>query len=130
MKPLNARTRVLLALIWLALLAIAGFLLSSRLSMSGDLRKFMPHAKTPEQRLLMDELGEGPGSRLLLLSISGADSETLAAQSRELAAALAADERFLLVSNGEPPGIDAIPEKLRPYRYLLSLLYTSPSPRD
>ncbi len=120
MKPLNARTRVLLALIWLALLAIAGFLLSSRLSMSGDLRKFMPDAKTPEQRLLMDELGEGPGSRLLLLSISGADSETLAAQSRELAAALAADQRFLLVSNGEPQGIDAIPEKLRPYRYLLS----------
>ena len=87
MKPLNASTRVLLALIWLGLLAIAGFLLSSRLSMSGDLRKFMPDAKTPEQRLLMDELGEGPGSRLLLLSISGADSETLAAQSRELAAA-------------------------------------------
>ena len=109
MKPLTARTRVLLALAWLALLAIAGFLLSSRLSMSGDLRKFMPDAQTPEQRLLMDELGEGPGSRLLLLSISGADSETLATQSRDLAAALAADERFLLVSNGEPQGIDSIP---------------------
>ena len=120
MKPLTARTRVLLALAWLALLAIAGFLLSSRLSMSGDLRKFMPDAQTPEQRLLMDELGEGPGSRLLLLSISGADRETLATQSRDLAAALAADERFLLVSNGEPQGIDAIPEQLRPYRYLLS----------
>lgn len=76
MKPLPAKTRLLIALAWLALLAVAGFVLSSRLSMSGDLRKFMPEAQTPAQRLLMDELGEGPGSRLLLMSISGADSET------------------------------------------------------
>ena len=120
MKPLAAKTRVSLALLWLGLLAVAGFWLSSRLSMSGDLRKFMPAPQTPEQRLLMDELGEGPGSRLLLLSISGADTDTLAAQSRALAAALAADTRFLLVSNGETAGIDAIPERLRPYRYLLT----------
>ena len=120
MKPLAAKTRVSLALLWLGLLAVAGFWLSSRLSMSGDLRKFMPAPQTPEQRLLMDELGEGPGSRLLLLSISGADTDTLAAQSRALAAALAADTRFLLVSNGESAGIDAIPERLRPYRYLLT----------
>ncbi len=120
MKPLPAKTRIALALLWLALLAAVGFWLTSRLSMSGDLRKFMPDPQTPEQRLLMDELGEGPGSRLLLLSISGADSETLAAQSRELAAALVADDRFLLVSNGESAGIDAIPERLRPYRYLLT----------
>ena len=120
MKLLPSKTRLTFALIWLGLLAAAGFWLTSQLSMSGDLRKFMPEPKTPEQRLLMDELGEGPGSRLLLVSISGADSETLAAQSRALAAALAADDRFLLVSNGESAGIDAIPERLRPYRYLLS----------
>lgn len=120
MKPLPAKTRLTLALLWLALLAVAGFWLSSQLSMSGDLRKFMPDPQTPEQRLLMDELGEGPGSRLLLLSISGADAETLAVQSRALASALAADDRFLLVSNGEAASIDAIPERLRPYRYLLT----------
>ena len=107
MKLLPSKTRLTFALIWLGLLAAAGFWLTSQLSMSGDLRKFMPEPKTPEQRLLMDELGEGPGSRLLLVSISGADSETLAAQSRALAAALAADDRFLLVSNGESAGIDA-----------------------
>ena len=120
MKPLPAKTRLLIALAWLALLAVAGFVLSSRLSMSGDLRKFMPEAQTPAQRLLMDELGEGPGSRLLLMSISGADSETLAAQSTALAAKLAADTRFLLVSNGAPQSLDAIPAALRPYRYLLT----------
>lgn len=120
MKLLPAKTRLTLALVWLGLLAAVGFWLSSQLSMSGDLRKFMPDPQTPEQRLLMDELGEGPGSRLLLLSISGADSEALASQSRMLAATLAADNRFLLVSNGEPASIDVIPERLRPYRYLLT----------
>ncbi len=120
MKPLPAKTRLLIALAWLALLAVAGFVLSSRLSMSGDLRKFMPEAQTPAQRLLMDELGEGPGSRLLLMSIGGADAETLAAQSTALASELAADPRFLLVSNGAPQSLDAIPARLRPYRYLLT----------
>ena len=120
MKPLPARTRLALALAWLGLLAVIGFWLSSRLSMSGDLRKFMPAPQTAEQRLLMDELGEGPGSRLLLLSISDADTATLAAQSRALAATLAADGRFRLVSNGATAGLDAIPERLRPYRYLLT----------
>ena len=120
MKPLPAKTRLLLSLLWLGVLAAAGFWLSSRLSMSGDLRKFMPAPQTADQRLLMDELGEGPGSRLLLLSISGADPAALAAQSRALASALKADARFLLVSNGETVSLEAIPERLRPYRYLLT----------
>ena len=120
MKPLAANTRIALALAWLALLAGAGYWLSARLSMSGDLRKFMPDAQTAEQRLLMDELGEGPGSRLLLIAITGAEAPTLAAQSNALAARLAADPRFLLVANGTSQTLDAIPERLRPYRYLLS----------
>src|SRR3546814_1070794 len=36
-----------------------------------------------------------------------------------LRAALAGDEQFTLVANGDA-GLDAIPENLRPYRYLLS----------
>ena len=70
---MSARTRLLLALAWLALLLLGGWALSGRLQLSGDLRKFMPEARTPAQHLLMEELGEGPGSRLLLLAISGDD---------------------------------------------------------
>src|SRR3546814_1918494 len=47
------------------------------------------------------------------------DAPTLAAQSKALRAALAGDEQFTLVANGDA-GLDAIPENLRPYRYLLS----------
>ncbi len=112
--------RLALALVWLAVLVAVGFAISQRLQLSGDLRKFMPSAQTPAQKLLLDELGEGPGSRLLLMSIQGADAETLAAQSQQVSQALSSDEHFSFVANGADAGLDAIPERLRPYRYLLS----------
>ena len=117
---MKATTRTALALIWLAILVGAAMFIGDRLHVSGDLRKFMPEARTPAQKLLIDELGEGPGSRLLLMSIGGADAETLAAQSKAVAATLAADKRFTLVANGDNVGLEAIPDRLRPYRYLIS----------
>ncbi|MFT3897360.1 MAG: MMPL family transporter [Thermomonas sp.] len=119
-RPLTAPVRLSFALLWLALLLLGGCWLSQRLALSGDLRKFMPEARTPAQKLLLDELGEGPGSRLLLVALSGAKPETLAAQSQALREALSQDKRFAFVANGGEVGLDAIPERLRPYRYLLS----------
>ena len=81
---LRPRARLALALLWLGVLLVAGWAISRHLDLSGDLRRFMPSARTPEQRLLIDELGEGPGSRLLLVALSGADDETLAARSHAL----------------------------------------------
>ncbi|WP_460713752.1 MMPL family transporter [Lysobacter terrae] len=80
----------------------------------------MPSAQTPAQKLLIDELGEGPGSRLLLVAISNADAPTLAQQSAAMRATLVAQPLFKLVANGGENGLEAIPERLRPYRYLLS----------
>ncbi|MET0582139.1 MAG: hypothetical protein ABWZ08_09230 [Pseudoxanthomonas sp.] len=117
---LSARSRIVLALLWLALLALSAWAITQRLQLSGDLRKFMPAAETPAQKLLIDELGEGPGSRLLLMSIAGADAPTLAAQSQALRSALAARPEFALVANGGDASLDSIPERLRPYRYLLT----------
>ena len=112
--------RIGLALLWLAVLLLGGWAISQRLELSGDLRKFMPAAQTPAQKLLIDEMGEGPGSRLLLLGIEGSDAQTLAAQSQALQGALAARPEFSLVANGSDASLDAIPAQLRPYRYLLS----------
>lgn len=117
---MTSRSRLALALLWLALLLLAGWAIGQRLHLSGDLRKFMPTAQTPAQKLLIDELGEGPGSRLLLIALSGDTPEILATQSAALRAALANDPRFRLVANGADTGLDAIPARLRPYRYLLS----------
>src|SRR5690606_29899772 len=65
-------------------------------------------------------LGDGPGTRLLLVSLSGAGPDALAAQSRALAEALADNPDFEFVANGADVGLDAVPETLRHYRYLLS----------
>lgn len=117
---MKATMRTGLAALWLLVLVVGGFAISRHLQVSGDLRKFMPSAQTPAQKLLLDELGEGPGSRLLLMSLSGADPETLAAQSQRIVQTLSTDHRFTLVANGDDAALEAIPERLRPYRYLLS----------
>ena len=119
MKELTSPQRLALALLWLALLLVVGWVVGQRLQLSGDLRKFMPAAQTPAQKLLMDELGEGPGSRLLLVALSGDNPDALARQSQALRRQLAANPLFALVANGDT-GLDAIPARLRPYRYLLS----------
>jgi len=115
----SSRWRLLAALAWLAVLGVAGWIAADRLQVSGDLRRFMPEARTPAQKLLLDELGEGPGSRLLMVALSGAAPQALAQQSRELRARLASDDAFVLVANGEQAGLEAIPGHLLPYRYLL-----------
>src|SRR5690606_11967123 len=119
-RTMSPRSRLSLALLWLALLLLGGWWISQHLQLTGDLRKFMPEARTPEQKLLIDEMGEGPGSRLLLLAISGDTPAVLARQSSERVAALADDPDFSLAANGADAGLESIPEPLRPYRYLLS----------
>ncbi|MGN6518085.1 MAG: MMPL family transporter [Dokdonella sp.] len=113
------RGRVALLAVWLlALAALAAFALHT-LRIGTDLRSFMPPPQTPDQKLLMEQIGEGPGSRLLLLAIEGAPEAELAALSRGLVAALRADPHFEQAINGafDPSALDG---KLLPYRWLLS----------
>ena len=117
---MRGRARLALALLWLAALVVAGAWIGQRVPLSGDLRAFMPAPRTPAQHLLLDELGEGGGARLLLVAITGAPDDVLAAHSDALRAALAADPRFEVVANGSMAGRPAIPDRLRPYRYLLT----------
>lgn len=111
--------RALWLLLWACVLALSGYWALSGLRTSGDLRLFMPQARTAEQRLLMDELGEGPAARLLLVAISGDTPERLAERSRLLRDHLRDSDQFVLVNNGEQ-SLEDLPEALLPYRYLLS----------
>jgi predicted exporter len=113
----GARATLLIA--WLLALAGLGWMVSQRLKISTDLRSFMPAPTTPDQRLLMEQVGEGPGSRLLLLSISGSSDEQLAALSQGLVAALKKDPRYSQTLNGSFD-LGALDANLLPYRYLLS----------
>lgn len=104
---------------WLGLLALLAWLAVAQLNPSGDLRLFLPEARDARQALLLDSLGEGPGSRMLLLAVSGAQPEALAEASRELAVTLSDVPGIRRVANGEHD-LDALPDALLPARYLLS----------
>jgi predicted exporter/predicted hotdog family 3-hydroxylacyl-ACP dehydratase len=114
----SPRALALLA-IWIATLATLGWLVQQRLTLGTDLRLFLPSPTTPEQRLLLEEIGEGPAARVLVVALSGPAPEALADASRSLVEALRASERFRFVTNGEL-SLEALPESLLPYRYLLS----------
>jgi predicted exporter len=113
----NRKGRMLAA--WIAIVAILGWVVDQRLVISSDLRLFMPSPRTPQERLILEEIGEGPASRMLLLAISGADPQAAAATSRALAAALRTNREFRLVANGDA-GLESVPDSLLAYRYLLS----------
>ena len=111
--------RIALIVAWWLLL-LAGALAAQRLLVvSSDLRSFMPPARNADQKLLLDEIGEGPASQLLLLAVGGAPADTLAALSRGLNQRLGSDPRFVRILNGEMSA-DALDAQLLPYRYLLS----------
>src|SRR5882757_8541100 len=111
--------RWLVVIVWIVVLVVLGVFALRSLRIGTDLRSFMPPPETPDQKLLMDQIGEGPGTRLLLLSIEGAPTERLAALSRGLAEALRKDAHFGEIVNGafDPAALDS---KWLPYRYLLS----------
>ncbi|TCV96272.1 putative exporter [Luteibacter rhizovicinus] len=111
--------RIALLICWLLALAGLGLLIAQRLVVSTDLRSFMPAPTTPDQKLLMEQVGEGPGSRLLLVAIDGASDEKLAALSRGLSAKLRSDSAFSQTINGDFD-LGMLDDQLLPYRYLLS----------
>ncbi|MDR6937863.1 MMPL family transporter [Luteibacter sp. 3190] len=104
---------------WLVALALLGAVVATHLKVGTDLRSFMPAPTTPDQKLLMDQVGEGPGSRLLLVAIDGGDDATKAALSRGLASALRKDDGFTQVVNGDFD-LGMLDSSLLPYRFLLS----------
>ena len=111
--------RVVLLGAWIVVLAVIAALAASTLKISTDLRSFMPPAQSADQKLLMEQIGDGPGSRLLLLAISGDDEARLAELSQQFSAALRKNSEFTQVLNG---AFDAgmLDESLLPYRYLLT----------
>ncbi|HEU4600401.1 MAG TPA: MMPL family transporter, partial [Steroidobacteraceae bacterium] len=115
----NARFGLILLVLWIGVLAALTVFIQRHLVLGTDLRLFLPSPTTPEQHLLVDEIGESPASRVLVMALSGAAPEELADASRALADELAQDAHFRFVTNGEL-SLDAIPDELLPYRYLLS----------
>ena len=90
------RSATLIALL-LAIGAWAGF----GLRVGSDLARFMPAPHNPDERVLVGEIGSGPGSRILMLAISAPDEAAAVRLSKGLRVALQDDDAFARVFNGE-----------------------------
>jgi predicted exporter len=120
--------RWFLLLAWAAALALWGWGLGRELKIASDLTLFMPEAHSEIERLLVRELRDGPGSRLVLVTLTDDSPEVLAAVSRRFAenlrdadSAKNPEERvFARVENGERIDDPALRALLTQYRYLLS----------
>jgi predicted exporter len=111
------RARVLL--VWLGCVAIAVYVVA-RAHYSTDLSAFLPAHPTPTQQLLVDQLRDGPASRLILIAIEQGDAASRTRVSLGLVERLRKDPQFSSVNNGEAVAGQRDREFLFQHRYLLS----------
>src|SRR5271154_1038104 len=94
------RRRAGVAALWIVSLAAASIIVA-RAHYITDLSAFLPAKPTPAQQLLVDQLRDGPASRLILIAIEGADPQARAQASLATASRLRRDPQFSSVNNGE-----------------------------
>jgi predicted exporter len=111
------RARVLI--VWLACTA-AAVIVVARAHYSTDLSAFLPAHPTATQQLLVDQLRDGPASRLILIALEQGDAPARAAVSLDMVARLRKDPEFASVNNGEAVAGQSDREFLFQHRYLLS----------
>jgi predicted exporter len=110
----------LFMMLWAGLLGLGGLIVARSMQVESDLRLFLPAAESTEERILLDELKEGPGTRVLLVALSGPPAVELPALSDRLASRLRDDPVFARVENGTLQSDPALQEVMLRYRYLLS----------
>jgi predicted exporter len=111
------RTRI--TALWLCCVALAAMVVA-RAHYITDLSAFLPAKPTATQQLLVDQLRDGPASRLILTAIEQGDAGARAQVSVATARLLRRDLRFSSVNNGEPVTEQRDREFLFQHRYLLS----------
>jgi predicted exporter len=105
--------------VWLICIVTAAIVVA-RARYITDLSAFLPAKPTPTQQLLVDQLRDGPATRLILIAIEGADAAARAQASAAMAQRLRQDVQFVRIANGETVAGQADREFLFKHRYLLS----------
>ena len=108
------------SLLWVGVAVLAIVILGSRLQLSFDLSAFFPQQTTLAHDVLIEQLRNGPGSRLIVIGINGSDPQQLAEVSGQMKQSLAADPAFVAVLNGEfDEDATQAPEPVSSYYLLL-----------
>ncbi len=105
--------------LWICCIAVATVIVA-RARYVTDLSAFLPARPTPMQQLLVDQLRDGPASRLILIAIEQGDAGARARTSSSMAGRLRQDRQFSSINNGEPVTAGRDREFLFTHRYLLS----------
>jgi len=118
------RSRVARIALWASAMVLAAIIVA-RAHYTADLSGFLPRAPSARQRMLVDQLRDGPSSRLLLIAIEDGDAAARAQLSMAIARQLRTDATFASVENGESVNQERDREFLFEHRYLLSETVTA-----
>ncbi len=114
MKP---RAKVIL---WIGSLFIALLVILCCARVETDISLFLPRSSSPQEQLLINQFRQGPGSKLLIISLQEADSKTLAQISNSLTQRLKSNSAFTTVLNSENVVSAGTEKFVFSNRYLLS----------
>lgn len=104
---------------WIGLALLATLVLVFRLQISFDISAFFPQETEIAHEILLEQFRNGPGSRILVVGLNGADREQLTDLSDQMRSELSESLLFSNVVNGElSDDVDAPPEPVASY-YLL-----------
>src|ERR1700676_315349 len=112
------RRRLAVAALWVCCVAVASVIVA-RARYVTDLSAFLPAKPTPTQQLLVDQLRDGPASRLILIALERGDAAARARVSVAMASRLRSDRQFSSVNNGEPVTAERDREVFFQHRLLL-----------
>ncbi len=109
-----------ISMAWVALAILSLAILSFRLQLNFNLGVFFPDSNTLNHQILLEQLRNGPGSRLLVIGLSGVEHDRLAGFSDQLKQKLATGQIFVNVLNGDfEIESSGIPEPVNSYYLLL-----------
>ncbi|MBB5373930.1 MMPL family transporter [Acidocella aromatica] len=105
--------------LWLALLVLCG-VIDARSDYRTQMGDFLPHSASLAQQVLAGQVNGGAASHILLVSLKGAPTATLAALSEDLAGRLRQKGAFIDVMNGDDQSLAPVQDFVWRNRYLLS----------